>query len=117
MAIKREDLDRGLVDLSDVATDAKLPLVHPGQILRDDFLDPLGLSAYALANALKIPRSRANDLVRCRRNVSADTALRLARFFGTTPEFWINLQAHYDLDVAKRTVFARIEAEVAPHAA
>ena len=117
MVIKREDLDRGLVDLSDVATDAKLPFVHPGQILRDDFLDPLGLSAYALANALNIPRSRANDLVRCRRNVSADTALRLARFFGTTPEFWINLQAHYDLDVAKRTVFARIEAEVAPHAA
>lgn len=117
MAIKREDLDRGLVDLSDVTTGAKLPLVHPGRILRDDFLDPLGLSAYALANALNIPRSRANDLVHCRRAVSADTALRLARFFGTTPEFWINLQAHYDLDVAKHTVFARIEAEVAPHAA
>ena len=117
MAIKREDLDRGLVDLSDVTTGAELPLVHPGQILRDDFLRPLGLSAYALANALHIPRSRANDVVRCRRAVSTDTALRLARFFGTTPEFWINLQVRYDLDVAKRTVFARIEAEVAPHAA
>lgn len=117
MDIKREDLDRGLVDLSDVTTGATLPPVHPGHILRDDFLHPLGLSAYALANALNIPRSRANDLVRCRRAVSADTALRLAMFFGTTPEFWINLQAHYDLEVAKRTVFARIKAEVAPHAA
>lgn len=117
MSIKREDLDSGLVDLSDVATGGMLPAVHPGQILRDDFLDPLGLSAYALASALNIPRSRANDLARCRRAVSADTALRLARYFGTTPEFWINLQAHYDLDVARRTAFARIEAEVAPHAA
>ena len=117
MGIKREDLDRGLVDLSDVTTGAMLPAVHPGQILRDDFLDPLGLSAYALANALNIPRSRANDLARCRRAVSVDTALRLARFFGTPPEFWINLQVRYDLDVAKRTTFARIEAEVAPHAA
>ena len=117
MAIKREDLDSGLVDLSDVTTGAELPLVHPGHILRHDFLEPLGLSAYALANALNIPRSRANDLARCRRAVSADTALRLARFFGTTPEFWINLQARHDLDVAKRTTFARIEMEVAPHAA
>ena len=117
MAIKREDLDRGLVDLSDVTTGAELPLVHPGQVLRRDFLEPLGLSAYALANALNIPRSRANDLARCRRSVSADTALRLARFFGTTPEFWLNLQARYDLDVAKRTAFARIEMEVAPHSA
>lgn len=100
-----------------MTTGAKLPLVHPGRILRDDFLHPLGLSANALANAVNIPRSRANDLVRCRRAVSADTALRLALFFGATPEFWINLQAHYDLDFAKRTAFPRIEAEVAPHAA
>ena len=115
MAIKREDLDRGLVDLSDVTTGAELPPVHPGQILRDDFLDPLHLSPYALAKALNIPRSRANDLVRCRRAVSTDTALRLARFFGTTAEFWINLQVRYNLDVARRTEFARIEAEVAPY--
>lgn len=117
MGIKREDLDSGVVDLSDVTTGTELPAVHPGQILRDDFLDPLGLSAYALASALNIPRSRANDLARGRRAASADTALRLARYFGTTAEFWINLQAHYDLEVARRAAFARIEAEVAPRAA
>lgn len=117
MAIEREDLDAGRVDLSAVTTGRRLPPVHPGQILREDFLRPLGLSAYALATALNIPRSRANDLVRCRRAVSTDTALRLARYFGTTPEFWINLQGRYDLEVAKRVASARIEAEVAPHAA
>ena len=117
MAIEREDLDAGRVDLSAVTTGRRLPPVHPGQILRENFLRPLGLSAYALAAALNIPRSRANDLVRCRRAVSTDTALRLARYFGTTPEFWINLQGRYDLEVAKRSASARIEAEVAPHAA
>jgi addiction module HigA family antidote len=75
------------------------------------------ISVYALAKAVNVPRSRLNDIVLGRRMVSGDTALRLARYLGTTPEFWINLQARYDLDAAKRTLRARIEKEVVPRAA
>ena len=117
MAIEREDIDNGLVDLSEVTVGRRLPPVHPGEILRDDFLAPLRLSVYRLARELKVPRSRINDLVRCRRTISTDTALRLARYFGTSPEFWINLQMRFDLDTAARTTRRRIEREVAPHAA
>ena len=74
----------------------------------------MGLSVYALANAIKVPRSRINDGVLARRAITADTALRLARFFGTTPEFWANLQAHYDLEVAKATLRPQIDKEVEP---
>ena len=77
---------------------------------------PMGISVYELANAIKVPRSRVNDIVLGRRAITTDTALRLGRF-GTTPEFWINLQAYYDLDVADRTVRRRIEREVRPRAA
>ncbi len=117
MSIKREDLDAGRIDLADVTTGGRIAPVHPGGILRDDFLTPMGLSVYALAHAIKVPRSRANDVVLGRRSITADTALRLAHFLGTTPEFWVNLQAHYDLEVAKETSRRRIEKEVAPHAA
>ncbi len=117
MTIKREDLDRRRADLSDVTTGRRLPTIHPGEILRDEFLKPMGLSVYELANALKVPRSRANDIVRGQRAITTDTALRLSCYFGTTPEFWINLQSHYDLDVADRTVRKKIEKEVTPHAA
>jgi antitoxin HigA-1 len=117
MTVKREDVDERRVDYSDIATGRRLPPVHPGEVLRLDFLEPLGLSVYGLANALKVPRSRANDIARGRRAVTTDTALRLARYFGTTPEFWINLQARYDLDVAERGLRSRIEREVEPRAA
>jgi addiction module HigA family antidote len=117
MSIKREDIDQRKVDFSDVRSGRRLPKVHPGEILRDEFLTPMGISVYALAHAIKVPRSRTNDIVRGRRAVSTDTAIRLGRYFGTTPEFWINLQAHYDLDVADRTVRRRIEQEVTPRAA
>jgi addiction module HigA family antidote len=117
MTIRREDLDRGRVDLSDVASSDRLPPVHPGDVLRSEFLEPLGLSAYELAKALRIPRSRANDIVRGRRGISTDTALRLARYFGTTPVFWINLQTRHDLEVADRTVRAQIEQDVRPRVA
>ncbi len=113
MTIKREDIDRGQVDFSDVGTGSRLPPVHPGEILRHEFLEPMGLSVYALANAIKVPRSRANDIVRGHRAVTTDTALRLARYFGTSPEFWINLQTRHDLDVADRGLRMKIEAEVA----
>jgi addiction module HigA family antidote len=117
MSIKREDIDRRNVDLSDVRSGRRLPPVHPGEILRDELLTPMGISVYELAHAIKVPRSRANDIVRGRRAITTDTAMRLGRYFGMTPEFWINLQARYDLDVADRNVRRRIEQEVKPRAA
>lgn len=117
MSIKREDIDSGSVDFSDIATGRRLPTVHPGEILREEFLEPLGLSVYALAKALKLPRSRVNDVARGRRAISADTALRLGRYFGTSGAFWLNLQSAHDLDVADRSLRQRIEREVTPRAA
>jgi addiction module HigA family antidote len=115
MTIKRDDLDK--TDFSDVRSGRRLPPVHPGEILHDEFLTPLDMSVYGLALALKVPRSRVNDIVLGRRAMTTDTALRLARYFGTSPEFWINLQARYDLDVADRSTRRRIEREVRPRAA
>jgi addiction module HigA family antidote len=117
MSIKREDVDSRRIDFSDVATGKKLPPMHPGEILREEFLKPLDLTVYALAEAIKVSRSRVNDVVLGRRGVTADTALRLARYFGTSAEFWMNLQARYDLDLGERTLRRRIEREVAPRAA
>ena len=114
MNIKREDLDAGRIDLTEVMTGRRLPPVHPGEILRADFLKPMKLSVYALAHAIKVPRSRLNDIVLARRGITADTAFRLARYFGTSPEFWINLQARYDLDVVGRKLGRRIAREVTP---
>ena len=74
---------------------------HPGEILKEEFLEPMDISVYALSNAMGVPRTRINDIVLGRRGISADTALRLARFFDMTPDFWINLQAHYDLVMAE----------------
>ncbi|MGA8817440.1 MAG: HigA family addiction module antitoxin [Xanthobacteraceae bacterium] len=117
MSIKREDLDAGRIDFADVSSGKRLPLTHPGEILRDDFLRPMKISVYVLAQSIKVPRSRVNDIVLGRRGVTADTAFRLARYFGTTPDFWINLQARYDLDLADRKLRRRIEREVTPRAA
>ena len=117
MSIKREDLDAGRIDLAEVVTGKKLPPVHPGEVLRDELLQPMKISVYTLAQAIKVPRSRLNDIVLGRRGVTVDTALRLARYFRMSPEFWVNLQARYDVDVATRTVRRRIEREVKPRAA
>jgi addiction module HigA family antidote len=117
MSIKREDLDKGTVDFSDVRSGRRLPPIHPGTILRDEFLTPMKISVYELANAIKAPRSRINDVVLGRRAITTDTALRLGRYFGTSPEFWINLQTRHALDVANRTFRRKIEQEVAPRAA
>ena len=117
MSIKREDLDAGRIDLADVTTGRRIAPTHPGEILREDFLAPMGVSVYALAKAVKVPRPRVNDVVLGRRAITADTALRLARYFATTPEFWVNLQVRYDLEIAKDSSRERIEKEVAPHAA
>ena len=91
--------------------------VHPGEILREDYLAETGMSANALAKALKVPAPRINDVLRGRRGISADTALRLARYFDTTPQFWLNLQTAYDLRVAEATAGRRIAREVARKAA
>lgn len=90
------------------------PPVHPGEVLQSEFLEPLGLSAYALATACQVPRTRIERLARCETRLTADTALRLARYFGTTPQFWMNLQSGYDLAVASQS--ANI-ASVAPRPA
>lgn len=87
--------------------------VHPGEILREDYLEPLGMSANALSRALKVPAPRVNDIVRERRGISADTALRLARYFDTTPQFWLNLQTTFELRTTENAVGDRIEREVA----
>jgi addiction module HigA family antidote len=91
--------------------------VHPGEILREDFLVPSGMSANALAKALNVPAPRINDIVRERRGISADTAMRLARYFGGDARSWINLQVAYDLRVAEIANAKRIEKEVLPKAA
>jgi len=95
----------------------KMRPIHPGEVLREEFLAPLGMTAHALAQALRVPAPRVNDLVRERRSVTPDTALRLARYFDTTPQFWLNLQASYDLKIALREAGKRIQREVEPRAA
>jgi antitoxin HigA-1 len=117
MSIKREDIDNRKVDFSDIASGRRLPPVHPGEILRDEFLTPMKISVYELAGAIKVPRTRVNDIVLGRRSITIDTAIRLGRYFSTSSEFWINLQTRYDLDVADRTVRRRIEREISPRAA
>jgi addiction module HigA family antidote len=91
-----------------------MPPVHPGETLREDFLKPLGLTANRLAAELFVPVTRINDIVRGRRAITADTALRLARYFGTTPQFWINLQSNYDLELAQDARGSEISSRVWP---
>jgi addiction module HigA family antidote len=88
--------------------------VHPGEVLREDFMRPAGLSANALAKALHIPTPRINDVVRGRRGITADTALRLARYFGGDAQSWLNLQSIYDLRVAEIVNKKKIEREIQP---
>jgi antitoxin HigA-1 len=90
----------------------KMRPIHPGEILREEFLVPLGMSAHALAMELKVPAPRINDIVRERRAITPDTALRLARYFGATPQFWLNLQTSYDLKIAELEMGKKIAREV-----
>lgn len=94
-----------------------MPPVHPGEILLHEFLEPMELSQYALAQAIGVPPRRINEIVLGKRSISADTALRLGRYFGMEPQFWLNLQSRYDLDVAKDELGTRLEREVRPRAA
>lgn len=88
------------------------PPVHPGEVLRAEFLDEIGITAYALAKALRVPSNRVTAIINGDRAITAETAIRLARFFGTTDGFWMNLQTNYDLAVVRRREARRIEQEV-----
>lgn len=90
----------------------KLAPVHPGEVLLEDFLKPAGLSQYRVAKGLSVPPRRINEIVLGKRAISADTALRLARFFGTSDRFWLNLQAAYDLDIERDRLAGRLIREV-----
>ena len=95
----------------------RLPPVHPGEILREDLIKPLGLSINRVARDLRVPVTRMSEIVNGRRSITADTALRLSRYFGSSPQFWMNLQAAYDLEVATRASAERIKRDVHPREA
>lgn len=100
-----------------MAKSRQLPPVHPGEILKEDLMVPFGLSINRLARDLRVPVTRMSEIVNGRRSVTADTALRLARYFAMTPEFWMKLQAAYDLEVATRASAERIKRDVHPREA
>ena len=95
----------------------RLPLIDPGEILREEFLSPLGMSAHQLAMALRVPATRINDIVNEKRGITADTALRLARYFGATSRFWMNMQASWELDVAEDQLGNAVRRDVLPRTA
>jgi addiction module HigA family antidote len=90
----------------------RIPPVHPGEILLEEFLKPLGLSQYRLAKDISVPARRINEIVHCKRAISADTALRLSRYFNLSERFWMNLQSRYDLETEKDRLWGKIENEV-----
>ena len=93
-------------------TDERLKPVHPGEVLQEEFLKPMGLSQHRLALSIGVDARRINEIVLGKRRITADTALRLARFFGTTPQFWMGLQNDYDLDTAEDKLGNRLDNEV-----
>ncbi len=90
----------------------KLPPIHPGEILIEEFLKPMEISQYRLAKDISVPPRRINEIVHGKRSISADTALRLGRFFGISPQFWLNLQTRFDLEVTEDLLGERLEKEV-----
>ena len=97
-------------------TNKELPPIHPGEILLEEFLKPMGISQYRLAKDIHVPARRINEIVHGERAISPDTALRLSRYFGLSERFWLNLQARYDLEVEKDRLGDRLEYEVPIHA-
>jgi addiction module HigA family antidote len=96
---------------------ADFPPVHPGEILKEEFLDPLGITPYRLAKQIKVPLTRVTAILAGERSITAETALRLSRYFGLSERFWANLQSHYDIEVAKDALGDRLAEEVSPRAA
>jgi addiction module HigA family antidote len=90
----------------------KIPPIHPGEILKEEFLDPLEISQYRISKDINVPPRRINEIIHCKRSISADTALRLGRYFGISPQFWINLQAHYDLEKESDKLGNKLDTEV-----
>ena len=90
----------------------QLPPIHPGEILMEEFLEPMGISQYRLAKDISVPPRRINEIVHGKRSVTADTALRLGRFFGMSPQFWLNLQTRYDLEMTEDLLAGRLDNEV-----
>ena len=110
MTISRADLDAGRVVYTDPDIDTaapRLPPVHPGDILRDEFMGPLGLTAYRVAHDIAVPTNRISGLMAGRRALTADTAIRLSAYFGVTAEFWMGLQSGYDLEMMRAEVRRR----------
>lgn len=93
-------------------TTRAIPPIHPGELLLEEFLDPMGISQYRLAQDIGVDARRINEIVHGKRAISADTALRLGRYFGTSPRFWLNLQTHYDLEVQDMALGDRLDREV-----
>lgn len=104
-----------MVNQINLAEEERLPPVHPGEVLLEDFMKPLGLSQYRLAQDLGVPALRISQIVHGKRAVTVDTALRLARYFGTSANVWVRLQARYDLEVAEATLAERVKREVKIH--
>ncbi len=100
-----------------MAKQERLPPIHPGEILREEFLVPLGMSAHELALALRVPATRINDIVNEKRGITANPALRLSRYFGTTSRFWMNVQSSYELEVAEDELGKVVMREVLPRSA
>ena len=90
----------------------KLTPIHPGEILEEEFLKPLGITQYKLAKDTYVPPIRISEILRGKRAISADTALRLSKYLGTTPEFWLNLQAHYDLEIASELLNKKLKFQI-----
>lgn len=112
MAIARDTLKE--MSFRDVSSGRRLAPVHPGEILLEDFITPMGLTRYRVAKLAGMQQRRVDEICAGNRGITADTALRLARLFGTDAAFWMNLQAQYDLEIAERDLHDRIEAEVTP---
>jgi addiction module HigA family antidote len=115
MAMRTESKSLTTTD-EELEEGASMPPLHPGEMLREEFMKPLGLSANALAMELHVPVSRISEILRERRGISGDTALRLARYFNMSPEFWMGIQTRFELDAAADAAGAAIEREIRPRA-
>jgi antitoxin HigA-1 len=94
----------------------KIPPVHPVEILKEEFLDPMGISQYRLAKDINVPPRRINEIVHGKRSISADTALRLSKYFKMSALFWMNLQSHYDIEIVSERISTTLEKEIKVHA-
>ena len=112
MAIKRSEI--GALRFGKVLTGRRLAPVHPGEVLLKDFIEPLGLTRYRVAKEIRVPQRRIDEVCSGRRAISADTALRLGRYFGVEPQLWMNLQSQYDLEIALRDQGAAVDNDVTP---